>query len=60
MTLTPEWRDSLSEWELLSIARTAIELFDNYGDTNDVLSESQTETIERARGLIDRSEDKEL
>lgn len=51
-----EWRESLSEWDLLSIARTAIELYDNYADTNDVLSSSQVETLERMRALLDVDE----
>lgn len=48
-----DWRASLCEWDLLSIARTAVELYDNYGDLNDVLSTSQVETIERVRPLLD-------
>ncbi|MFF4409477.1 hypothetical protein [Streptomyces sp. NPDC001404] len=51
-----EWRESLGEWDLLSIARTAIELYDNYGDANDVLSSSQVETLERMRALHDLDE----
>ncbi|TLQ39451.1 hypothetical protein [Streptomyces marianii] len=51
-----EWRESLSEWDLLSIARTAMELYDNYGDVDDVLSSSQVETLERVRVLLDADE----
>lgn len=48
-----DWRASLSEWDLMSIAHTAVELYDNYGDQNDVLSTSQVETVERVRPLLD-------
>ncbi|MFE0369554.1 hypothetical protein ACFW6N_21835 [Streptomyces cyaneofuscatus] len=51
--LSTEWRDSFSEWDLRGIARTAVELYDNYGDTNDVLSSSQVEVLERARLLFE-------
>ncbi|MET9779405.1 hypothetical protein ABZ023_35095 [Streptomyces sp. NPDC006367] len=48
-----DWRASLDEWDLLSVAHTAVELYDNYGDANDVLSTSQIETIERIRPFLE-------
>ncbi|MFF8994489.1 hypothetical protein ACF09H_32105 [Streptomyces sp. NPDC014983] len=60
--LSNEWRDSLDEWDLLCLASTAVELYDNYGDVNDVLSLSQIETLERVRPLVritDEDEDDE-
>jgi hypothetical protein len=42
----------LDPWDLRSIARTAVELFDTYGDRGDVLSTSQVEVLERVRALI--------
>ncbi|MEV7157246.1 hypothetical protein AB0N77_21900 [Streptomyces misionensis] len=60
--LSSEWRDSLDEWDLHCLASTAVELYDNYGDGNDVLSLSQIETLERVRPLVritDEDEDDE-
>lgn len=56
MTAPSEWRNSFNEWDLRGIARTAVELYDNYGDPNDVLSSSQVEVVERARVLFEVKE----
>lgn len=41
--------EHIDPWDMRSAMRTAIELYDTYGDPEDILSSSQVETLNRLR-----------